>query len=367
MHHAFEKNSCTKPLGGLIAALGLASAAALLPNSAAAAEPAPEANAVRPIQQQPNALLGGVTNAICYSGFRTGQYPGKLNPSDREILEDLQILSRNGNFALIRLYDARENSEAALRLIETHHLKLKVLLGAWLAAEIDSTSCAWRKESYPKEELVRNRRENGEEVDRVIRLANRFPRTVLAVGVGNECLVEWNDHRVPVETMIRYVRKVKQAITQPVTVADNFAAWVEHGPVLARELDFVSVHTYAQWEGKDLDEAMPFTIANLQAVRDALPHSRLVITEAGWASVATEFGPRASPEKQQRYYEALNAWAAQMNLTTFFFEAFDEDWKGNPTDPLGAEKHWGLFTVDRKPKLVMRALYPDLKPAPVAK
>jgi exo-beta-1,3-glucanase (GH17 family) len=47
-------------------------------------------------------------------------------------------------------------------------------------------------------------------------------------------------------------------------------------------------------------------------------------------------------------------WSKEMNITNFFFEAFDEDWKGNPDNPLGAEKHWGLYTVDRKPKLVMQ-------------
>ena len=42
-----------------------------------------------------------------------------------------------------------------------------------------------------------------------------------------------------------------------------------------------------------------------------------------------------------------------MNITTFFFEAFDEDWKGNPDNPLVAEKHWGLYKINRTPKLVM--------------
>ena len=37
----------------------------------------------------------------------------------------------------------------------------------------------------------------------------------------------------------------------------------------------------------------------------------------------------------------------------FFFEAFDEPWKGDPNFPLGAEKHWGLFKVDRTPKQVV--------------
>ena len=51
-----------------------------------------------------------------------------------------------------------------------------------------------------------------------------------------------------------------------------------------------------------------------------------------------------------------------MQITTFFFEAFDEDWKGNPDDPLGAEKHWGLFTSDRKPKDVVGEIQFKAKP-----
>src|SRR5258706_6539622 len=94
---------------------------------------------VAPIQQEPGDLLRGFKRAVCYSGFRRGQHPdrgdGAINPSDKEILEDLQILSRKGNFGLIRLYDSQENSAAILRLIETNKLNLKVLLGAWLDAE----------------------------------------------------------------------------------------------------------------------------------------------------------------------------------------------------------------------------------------
>jgi len=102
----------------------------------------------------------------------------------------------------------------------------------------------------------------------------------------------------------------------------------------------------------------------VQEVRDALPHSRLVITEAGWATVATEFGNRADEANQKRYFDELYAWTTRENITTFFFEAFDEDWKGNNNDPNpnGAEKHWGLFTIDRKPKLALAGLYPDLAP-----
>jgi exo-beta-1,3-glucanase (GH17 family) len=311
-----------------------------------------------PIQQRSSDLLDGFKRGVCYSGFRHGQHPdrgeGAVNPSDQQILQDLQLLTRQGQFGLIRLYDAGANSEEVLRLIESNHLKLKVLLGAWLAAEVSNTNCPWHTQPYPKDVLEANKLNNRKEIESVIRLANQFSNIVVAVAVGNDCLVDWNDHMVPVESVISYVRTVKRSIHQPVTVADNYNWWAHQGTALAKEVDFISVHTYPIWEGKDIDEAMPFSIANLQTVRNALPHSRIVITEAGWATTASEFGQRASEEKQKRYYHELFAWADKMNITTFFFEAFDEDWKGDPNNPDGAEKHWGLFTGDRQPKAVMR-------------
>ena len=340
-----------------ISRFALLSAVFAITTLSEAAESTTTNAAIVSLQQKTSDLLAGHKRAICYSGFRSGQHPdrgdGAVNPSDKEILEDLQILSRQTEFRLIRMYDSQVNSEAVLRLIETNKLKIKVLLGAWLDAEVSNPNCPWHKEPYPAEVLARNKSKNAAEVERAIRLANKYTNTVVAVAVGNEALVDWNDHMVPVDSVIRYVRTVKKSIRQPVTVADNYNWWALHGAALAKELDFVSVHIYPVWEGKDIHEAMSYSIANMQAVRKALPQSRLVITEAGWATVASEFGPRASEEKQKRYYHDLFAWTDKMNITTFFFEAFDEDWKGNPSDPLGAEKHWGLFTVDRKPKKVL--------------
>ena len=320
---------------------------------------AAEKNAVGSLslRQKQSDLLAGEFWAICYSGFRAGQHPdrgdGAKNPTDDQILEDLRTLNTQAGFKLIRLYDSQTNSAAVLRLIEKHQLDIKVLLGAWLNAEISNTNCPWQRTPYPDSMLAANRIKNEQEVQRAISLAKAYPRTVVAVAVGNEALVDWNDHMVTVESVIRYVRQVKGEIRQPVTVADNYLWWAQHGAALARELDFVSVHTYPVWEGKDINEAMPFTIANLEAVRKALPESRIVITEAGWATVASEFGQRASEAKQKFYYQDMFKWAKANNVTTFFFEAFDEDWKGNPKDINGAEKHWGIFTIGRKPKLVL--------------
>lgn len=43
-------------------------------------------------------------------------------------------------------------------------------------------------------------------------------------------------------------------------------------------------------------------------------------------------------------------------IEMFYFSSFDEAWKGSP-EPNEPEKHWGLFTVDRKPKKVMQGLF----------
>jgi exo-beta-1,3-glucanase (GH17 family) len=319
------------------------------------------------LKQQPSDLLEGQVTAVAYSGFRDGQHPDRGNgakvPSDEEILEDLRILGREGNFRLIRLYDSKRNSQDVLRVIHEHNLDFKVMLGVWLSAEISNhEGCAWLTEPIPQAELDANKLKNRAEVAKAFELAHQYKDIIVAVNVGNEALVNWADHMVSVESLISYVKQVKGAIDQPVTVAENYKWWAESGAELARELDFIGLHVYPVWEEKDIEEGMSYTIANIQEVADALPEAKMVITEAGWASVASEFGERASEAKQMRYCEELMTWAADMNITTFLFEAFDESWKGNPDNPLGAEKHWGLFTVDRKAKLVMQEKYPDLAP-----
>lgn len=318
-----------------------------------------KASAGRPsLQQPPEALLAGEVLAVAYSGYREGQHPdrgeGAVNPSREQILEDLRILVAHG-FRLIRLYDVGENSVATLEVIRQHELPIKVLLGIWLRAEISNHErCPWLDEPIPDAELAANTLANAAEVERGIELAQQYRNVVVAVSVGNEALVEWNDHMVPLEKVIAYVERVKAAIEQPVTVADNYAWWIQDGAPLAAAVDFLGIHTYPQWEEKTIDEALAYTLANLEGVRAALPDKPIVVLEAGWATTASEFGGRASEESQVRYFREVHDWSKQNNVTVFFFEAFDEPWKGNPKDPLGAEKHWGLFFVDRSPKRVMQ-------------
>ena len=279
--------------------------------------------------------------AIAYSGYRDGQSPDSdLRPSQDQVAEDLRLLAKN--WRLIRVYSADRHGEDVLEVIRRERIDLKVMLGIWLARE-------------PGAEEI-----NARQIDDGIRLANQYEDIVVAVNVGNEVLIEWTEHPVREEQVIRYVRQVKAGVPQPVTVADNYVWWRDHGAALAREVDFITIHTYPLWERKDIDEGLSYTISNYETVRAAHPDKTIVIGEAGWATY-TEGNlhvPRGGDErKQQRYYEEVTGWAQENKVTVFFFEAFDEPWKGS-----GTEGHWGLFTVDRKAKPVMKKLYPELMP-----
>ncbi len=245
-----------------------------------------------------------------------------------------------------------------LRVIKENNLNIKVLLGIWLDAELSNhENCEWLTEPIPDEELKENKKLNLIEIEKGIKLANEYHEIIIAVNVGNEALVDWNDHKVDTDTIISYVHKVKESIEQEVTVADNYKWWADHGVELAKAVDFVSIHVYPVWEGKDINEGLSYSIENIMEVRNALPESRIVITEAGWPSVASEFPDKVNEEKQMQYYNEIMAFAKENNITTFIFEAFDEDWKGNPANMDGAEKHWGLFNIDRTPKKVMQHIY----------
>jgi exo-beta-1,3-glucanase (GH17 family) len=296
-------------------------------------------------------------NAICYSGYRRGQSPDTaIYPSLAEIREDLLILQKN--WRLLRVYDCSTHAERVLEVIRTERLPFKVMLGAYLAAEMNNAGCPWGG-VYTEEALEANLRHNDAEIERLIRLARGHEDTVFSVAVGNEATVDWTDHFVPVSRMIEHVRRVKGAIAQPVTFCENYVPWQYKLRDLVPELDFISVHTYPVWEYKHIHEAIQYTAHNYDSVATLYPDKPVVITEAGWATNSNGRGIRpdnTSEDLQAIYYEDLMAWSREADILTFVFEAFDEPWKGSP-DPLEPEKHWGLFDVDRRPKKAMKGLY----------
>jgi exo-beta-1,3-glucanase (GH17 family) len=289
-----------------------------------------------------------IGNAVSYGCYRKGQAPGHKGPGEAEILEDLMIITKYWH--LIRVYGADDDSERILRVIKKHELPVKVMLGVWLENE---TKNPVRKKANIAEAL------------RAIELANQYPNVIAAVNVGNETQVFWSWHRMKTENLIRYIRAVRNNTVVPVTTADDYNFWNKpESKQVADEVDFIVSHIYPLWNGKTLENAIEWlNHIYYQEVQKNHPEKVIAIGETGWATTYNpeKKGPgeqgslikgAVSLKAQEKYLMMLHAWINKYRITTFYFEAFDEPWKGggDQSDPREVEKHWGVFYENRTPK-----------------
>lgn len=284
---------------------------------------------------------------VSYGCYRQGQAPGVKGPSEEQILEDLNIISRYWH--LIRLYGSDDDSERILKVIKEHRLPIKVMLGVWLVNE---------------DENQQSKKANIEQTLRAIKLAHDYKDIVVAVNVGNETQVFWSWHRMNPDDLIRYIRALRQNVSVPVTTADDFNFWnKEQSRPIADEIDFIVAHMYALWNGVKLNKAIFWTDSVYNALKNFHPQKLIVLGETGWA---TNFNPdkkgpgqqgslikgEVSFKAQEKFLSGLYDWVVKNKVPTFLFEVFDEPWKGGgeQTGPNEVEKNWGVFYEDRSPK-----------------
>jgi len=293
-----------------------------------------------------------IGNAVAYGPFRDGQAPGGEGPTDEQILEDLRIMVKHWN--LIRMYGS-EWAEPVLRLIREEELPIRVLVGAWLTTEVKRGPNG--EDVIDADAVAANVRQ----VNGAIRAARAYPDLVAGISVGNEIRVFWSDHKVQPKRLIGYIRAVRAETEVPVTVADDFNFWNKpESQEVAKELDFIVLHIHALWAGCSIEDALPWTQRIYKEVCDTHPSKTVAIGEAGWATKKHTEGEqakliKATPNRagQEHYWLGLRAWAEKNKVTTFWFEAFDENWKGG-SHPDEVEKHWGVFNADRTPKRALR-------------
>ncbi len=309
--------------------------------------------------------------AVNYSPYRTSRGPADLGSeviTPANVLQDLRLVQATG-IGTIRLFSSRAFAETVLRVIRDNNLDLKVQLGSF---PVPPTTAAIEAE-------------NQAEIEAQIRLANAFPDIVLAVSVGNEKLVEWSANRMDPPVLAAYLRKVRAAVRQPVTINDNWLYWSKVDKVIAESVDFAAVHVYPfldtfydptkyDWRQKSVPEGQraqamidatiteakkQFEDARAGLVKFGLGSIPMVIGETGWAAVDTNGGPslafRAHPVNQKMYFDALQVWATQGRRDVqgpkaiFFFQAFDEPWKQG-------DDGWGLFNAQRQARYTVQSL-----------
>ena len=325
----------------------------------AASQPDATTQPVKPEGRRPfDPTLGGrwVGNGISYGPHRDGQVPGGALPSRAQLREDLEILRQH--WSMLRMYSSQGSAETVLQLIREEKIPMKVMLGVWIATEVRSGDDGTVLEEFPQARAA-NRRE----IAAAIRLANAYPDIVCAVSVGNETQVFWSSHKVPLQTLVDAIREVRGQTRVAVTAADDFNFWNKpESRQVAAEIDFIVAHIYAMWAKQPLDRGMPFTEEKYAEVSAMHPGRLIVLGEAGWATQKHPAGEQgdlirgeASEEAQKAYYSQFIAWTTRERIANFYFEAFDENWKGG-AEPDEAEKHWGLFRADRTPKPAVAAV-----------
>jgi exo-beta-1,3-glucanase (GH17 family) len=310
--------------------------------------------------------------AAAYSPYRSSLSEADLDAeviTDDNVLQDLRLVQGAG-VGVIRLFSSARFGETVLRVIRENGLDLKMQLGAYVYS--------------PTSDAIEA--QNQAELASAIDLATRYSDIVLAVSVGNEAMVDFSFLQIPPATMARYIKQVRDAITQPVTTNDNWYFWATAPNVVLDVVDFAAVHTYPlldtfyspdtwDWRQADvpadqraaamMDAAIQSAKNEVGAVRQYLDRIGLktmpiVIGETGWTAIDYNGDPtlgfRASPVNQKMYYDRLAAWKAeptgnQPPVQIFYFQSFDEQWKSS-------DDGWGLFTRDRKARCVVQDLNP---------
>ncbi len=281
-----------------------------------------------------------IGNAVCYGPHRDGQHPSESDPSAAEIREDLQLMLPHWN--LLRIYGSTGFAATLLDVIRGDGLDMKVMLGVWIVPN-DSEA-------------------NREEVDAAIRLTREYDDIIIAVSVGNETQIDWSAHRCSFDNLLVNVRRVRARVKVPVTVADDFNYWnKDESKPLAAEIDFITIHAHPLWNGLSLKGALPWLQEQIVEVTLLHPDRVVILGETGWATAVHNRGEQAklikgrTGESQQKsFYRDTRSWADAQRFPVFFFEAFDENWKGGD-HPNEVEKHWGLFKADRSPKAAVKA------------
>jgi exo-beta-1,3-glucanase (GH17 family) len=271
-----------------------------------------------------------------------------MYPTEDQVLEDLRLLAPH--FDYLRMYDTSEHAESVLRVIERHRLPLKVMLGTEPLGEISNPNCPWGGLHSP-EEIQQNREENIRRLQKLAFMAGRHSSSVLAVSVGNENTSDWHPNLMPAETLAEHVRILKSLVSVPVTFCEGGYFWREKGESIAREVDFISIHSYPLWHRIPLKDAVEYTVSDYQSTVQHFPGKPVIFTEYGWTTQTNQQMDitQVGEFQQSDYLQTMFRWSRENTVTMFLFEAFDEPWKGG-NDPTEPEKHWGIYREDRSPK-----------------
>jgi exo-beta-1,3-glucanase (GH17 family) len=335
--------------------------------------------------------------AISYGGYRVNTR--EIQPTIAELKEDMKLLEAMG-IKILRTYNVHLGQASNLLQAiselkkEDANFEMYVMLGAWIDCKNAFNSAAGEPNHNQESER------NAIEIKTAVNLANSYPDIVKIIAVGNEAMVKWaTSYYVQPGVILKWVihlQELKKTGELPadlwITSSDNFASWgggnseyhVEDLTKLIEAVDYISMHTYPMHDthynpvfwgvGEDNEElsdlekidnamlkAKQYAISQYDSVYNYMKslgiNKPIHIGETGWASQSNKLygdkGSKATDEyKEALYYKHMRDWTNQANISCFYFEAFDENWK-DAQNPKGSENYFGLFTIDGQAKYAL--------------
>ncbi|MBU1230476.1 MAG: hypothetical protein KKA55_04995 [Proteobacteria bacterium] len=261
-----------------------------------------------------------------FSPYRAGQSPFGASFTRGQLEQDMAVAAKV--VTRIRTYSNTNQFAPVPELAQRHGLK--VILGAWVGASLES---------------------NEKEIAGLIKAANEYPGAVERVVVGNEVLLR---REITPELLIDYIRRVKAAIRQPVTYADVWEFWLQY-PKVAAEVDFITIHVLPYWENTPtaLDHVIAHMLEAHAKIAAAYPGKPILIGEIGWPS-AGRVRRDAVPGRvaQARFVREIINTAHERGIDYNIFELFDEPWKFGQEGTVGG--NWGLLDTERRAKFSLR-------------
>jgi exo-beta-1,3-glucanase (GH17 family) len=169
---------------------------------------------------------------------------------------------------------------------------------------------------------------------------------VLGICVGNEGL---DKKRYDFATLRNVVLQIRTATRKPVTTTEITEQYSNKELTELGDWVFPNAHPYFH-KKLDPDEAANWTATAYRTMRKQTTRP-LMLKEVGLPT-AGDAGELLSESAQDRYYSKLKGMT---DIRFVYFEAFDQYWKKH----LPVEPHWGLFKIDRTPKLLACHLIGD--------
>ncbi|MGB4811628.1 MAG: glycosyltransferase [Methylophilaceae bacterium] len=261
-------------------------------------------------------------NGFAYSAYRADQSPlEKAYPSTADIAQDLKLIKKYSN--RIRVYASLENSEVIPLAAKQNIL---VTAGAWINQDLKA---------------------NAREIAALKEKINTYSNIERAI-VGNEAILRKD---ITVKDLIPYLDDIRKSSRVPISTAEPWHIWIKN-PALVKHVDYIAVHLLPYHEGVPIENAAQYAVERYQALMDAYPRKKIVITEIGWPSRGPKIGAAVANEvNQARFVREFLAKDVTQDYDYYLMEAFDQPWKVKIEGWAGA--YWGMFNADRKAKYAL--------------